>query len=86
MLECPLTICSPLISPLYVRLLQVTRQGVEDEGTKADDESEIIPVGRPLSIFGGCESEGTTFEEAVGRAYLISKTETAFHTAGLPIR
>ena len=51
------------------------RRRVDDEGTEADDESEIISVGGPLSIFGGCESEGVTFEEAVGRAGLISETK-----------
>ena len=58
---------------------------VEDEGMEADDESEIICVGGPLSIVGGCKSEGVTFEEAFGRAGLISETETALHTAGQPI-
>ena len=43
-----------------------------------------MSVGGPLSIVGG-ESEGVTFEEAVGRAGLISETETAFDTAGLPM-
>ena len=62
-----------------------TRRRVEDEGTEVDDESEIISVGGPLSIAGGCESEGVTFEEAVGRAGLISGTYTALDTAGLPI-
>ena len=61
------------------------RRRVEDEGTEADDESEIISVGGPVSVVGGCESEGVTFEEAVGRAGLISETKTAFDTAGLPI-
>ena len=61
------------------------RRRVDDEGTEADDESEIISVGGPLSIVGGCESEGVTFEEAVGRASLISETENALDTAGLPI-
>ena len=60
------------------------RRRVEDEGTEADDEWEIISVGGPLSIVGG-ESKGVTFEEAVGRAGLISESETALHTAGLPI-
>ena len=60
-----------------------TRRRVDDEGTEADDESEIICVGGPLSIF--CESEGVTFEEAVGRAGLISETDIALDTAGLPI-
>ena len=58
---------------------------VDDEGTEADDESEIISVGGPLSIIVGCRSEGVTFEEAVGRSGLISETETALDTAGLPI-
>ena len=57
---------------------------VEDEGTEADDESELISVGGPLSIVGG-KSEGVTFEEEVGRAGFTSETETALHTAGLPI-
>ena len=61
------------------------RRRVDDEGTEADDESEIISVGGPLSIVGGCESEGVTFEEAVGRAGLISETDNALDTAGLPI-
>ena len=61
------------------------RRRVDDEGTEADDESEIISVGGPLSIVGGCESEGVTFEEAVGRAGLVSETENALDTAGLPI-
>ena len=61
------------------------RRRVDDEGTEADDESEIISVGEPLSIVGGCESEGVTFKEAVGRAGLILETETALDTAGLPI-
>ena len=53
------------------------RRRVDDEGTEADDESEIISVGGPLSIVGGCESEGFTFEEAVGRAGLISEMDTS---------
>ena len=61
------------------------RRRVDDEGTEADDESEIISVGGPLSIVGGYESEGVTFEEAVGRAGLISETENTLDTAGLPI-
>ena len=61
------------------------RRRVDDEGTEADDESEIISVGGPLSIVGGCKSEGVTFEEAVGRAGLIPETDIALDTAGLPI-
>ena len=61
------------------------RRRVDDEGTEPDDESEIISVGGPLSIVGGCESDEVTFEEAVRRAGLISETETALDTAGLPI-
>ena len=62
---------------------EARRRG-EDEGTEAGDESEIISVGGPPSIVGGCESEGVTFEEAVGRGGLISETENALDTAGLP--
>ena len=61
------------------------RRRVDDEGTEADDQSEIISVGGPLSIVGGCESEGVTFGEAVRRAGLISETENALDTAGLLI-
>ena len=60
------------------------KRRADDEGTEADDESEIISVGEPLSIVGG-ESVGVTFEEAVGRAGLISETENTLDTAGLPI-
>ena len=51
------------------------RRRVDDEGTEDDDESEIVSVGGPLSIVGGCESEGVIFEEAVRRAGLVSETE-----------
>ena len=61
------------------------RRRVDDEGTEADDVSEIISVGGSLSIVGGCESEGVTFEEAVGRDGVISETVNALDTAGLPI-
>ena len=61
------------------------RRRVDDEGTEADDQSEIFSVGATLSNVGG-ESEGVTFEEAVGRPGPISETETALDTAGLPIR
>ena len=61
------------------------RRRLDDGGTEADDESEIISVGGPLSIVGECESEGVLFEKAVGRAGLISETETALDTAGLLI-
>ena len=47
------------------------RRRVEDEGTEADHESEIISVGGPLSIVGGCESEGVIFQVTVGRAGLF---------------
>ena len=60
------------------------RRRAEVEGTEADDESEIISVGGPVSFVGGFELEGVTFEEAVGRAGFISETETALDTAGLP--
>ena len=61
------------------------RRRAEDEGTEADEESEITSVGRRVSPVGGCESEGVTFEQALERAGLISETETALDTAGLPI-
>ena len=61
------------------------RRRVDNEGTEPDNESEIISVGGPLSIVGGYESEGVTFEEVVGRAGLVSETENALDTAGLPI-
>ena len=70
--------------PILENAVVDERRRVEDEGTEADDESEIISVGGPLSVVGG-ESEGVTFEEAVGRAGLISETETALDTAGLPM-
>ena len=76
------------LDPPIVREADVSsgeaRIRVDDEGTEADDESEIISVGGPLSIVSG-ESEGVTFEEAVGRAGLISETENALDTAGLSI-
>ena len=71
----------PLVHEAVVS--EEARRGVDDEGTEADDESEIISVGGPLSIV--CESEGVTLEEAVGRAGLISETDNALDTAGLPI-
>ena len=73
----------PIVREAVVSIGDAGRR-VDDEGTEADDESEIISVGGPLSIVGGCESEGVTFEEAVGRAGLISETDKALDTAGLP--
>ena len=64
---------------------EAARRRLEDERTEADDESEIISVGGPLSFVGGCKSDGVTFEGAVGRAGLNSEIETALDTAGLPI-
>ena len=75
----------PPIVPEAVVSSGDVRRRVDDEGTEADDESEIISVGGTLSIVGGCESEGVTFEEAVGRTGLISETENTLDTAGLPI-
>ena len=71
----------PLVHEAVVS--EETKRRVDDEGTEADDESEIISVGGPLSIV--CESEGVTFEEAVGRAGLIPETGNGLDTAGLPI-
>ena len=53
------------------------RRQVKGEGTEADDDSEIVSAGGPLPIVGGWESEGVTFEDAVGRVGLFSETETA---------
>ena len=58
---------------------------MEDEGTEADEKSETIFVGGPLSNVDGWESDFITFEEAVWRAGLISETETALDTPGLPV-
>ena len=74
----------PIVREAVVSSGDAKRQ-VDDEGTEADDESEIISVGGPLSIVDGCESEGVTFEEAVERAGLISETDNALDIAGLPI-
>ena len=43
------------------------RGRVEDEGTEADEESEIISIGGFPSIVGVCESEGVTFPEGSNR-------------------
>ena len=87
MLECPLAISPPPDRPIVREAVvsEEVRRRAEDKGTEVDDESEITSVGGPLAIVGGCESQGLTFEEAVGRAGLISETESALDTAGLPI-
>ena len=46
----------PIVREAVVSSGDVRRRG-DDEGTEADDESEIISVGGPLSIVGGCQSE-----------------------------
>ena len=61
------------------------RRQVDDEDTEAVDGSKIISVGGPLSIVGGCDSEGVNFDEAAGRTDLISETEIALDTTGLPV-
>ena len=61
------------------------KRRVEDEGTEVDDESESFCVGGPLQMLDGASQRASPFEEAVGRAGLISETETAFDTARLPI-
>ena len=61
------------------------RRLLKAEGTEVDHESEILSVGGPRSIVDWRESGGLTFEEAVGKAGLISETKTALDTAGLPI-
>ena len=89
MLLCPLLVSSPPSRyPIVHEAVGSSgdmRRRVDDEGTEADDVSEIISVGGPLSIVGGCESEGVTFEEEVGRAGLVSETENTLDTAGLQI-
>ena len=57
---------------------------MENDGTKDDDESEIFSVGGPLTVVGGCNPEAVIFEEETGRADLISETETALDSTGLP--
>ena len=62
---CPLLVSPPDLPIVHEAVVsEEARRGVDEEGTEADDESEIISVGGPLSIV--CESEGVTFEEAVG--------------------
>ena len=69
----------------------IVHEGVVNErasgrrGYEVDDESVITSAGGALSIAVGCQSEGVTFDGADGRAGLISETETALDTAGLPI-
>ena len=46
----------PIVREAVVSRADVRRR-LDDQGTEADDESEIISVGGPLSIVGGCESE-----------------------------
>ena len=58
---------------------------MQDEGTEVENDSEIIFVGGLLSNIGGCELEGVIFEDAIGRAGLISETDTALDTARLPV-
>ena len=60
------------------------RGRAEDEGTEADDETEIISNGGPLSIVGGCESQGVTLKKQC-EELVSSQRQTALDTAGLPI-
>ena len=73
----------PLVREVVVS--EEAERRVEDECTEADNESQIISVGGLLSVAGGCESESVIFEEAVGRAGLISETKTALDTAEIPL-
>ena len=43
------------------------RRRVDDEGTEADDESEIISVGGPVSLVGGCESQESPLRRQSGK-------------------
>ena len=66
----PLSDRFPPDPPIVREVVASEEEGrrVDDEGAEVDDESEIISVVGPLSIVGGFESEGVTFEDAVGRA------------------
>ena len=70
-----------LILPCW--LLVMRRK--EDEGSAANDESEVISVGGHLANVVGYEPEGSTFEEAFARTGLISVTETVLDTTSLPL-
>ena len=54
----------PIVHEVVVS--EEVRRRVEDEEREADDESEIISVGGPLSIVGGCESEGAALKKQLG--------------------
>ena len=62
-----------------------TIESFEDEGTDADDVSEIISVGGSLSTFVRCASEGVTVEEVIEGIGLISDTYTALDATGQPL-
>ena len=86
MFECPLWSVPPDLHIGFEAVVgEEARRQVDGEGTDAGDESEIISVGGLLSLVGGCDLEGIILEEAVGRAGLISETDTTLFTAGLQI-
>ena len=58
---------------------------VKEESTEAEDLSETVSVGGTLSNRLGCESVGVTFKDAIGRAGLISETDTVLDTTSLPL-
>ena len=73
-LECPYRSVPPDLPILHEAIVgEEARRRVADEGTE------------PLSVVGRCELESVTFEEAAGRAGLISETETPLDTAALLI-
>ena len=81
MLESPLLISPPDLPIEHEAVVgEDGRRQIKNEGTEADDDSEIICVGEPLSIVGGCESEEVTLEETFGGAALSSETDCLGHS------
>ena len=58
---------------------------VEEEGTEPDEESEIVSSDGHFPNVVGCQTEGVIFEEAIGRARLLSETDTVVDTAAQPV-
>ena len=71
-IEVPHTDQLPSDTPILQKAVsdEEKRRRGEDEGTEADDESDVTSVHEPFS-FIRCESEGVTFEEAIGRGGLF---------------
>ena len=84
MLHCLLFISSPDLSYFQEAVTdEEANRWLEDEGTEADDVSEIIFSGGSVSIFE-CELDGDTFDEVIGGVGLILETGIALDMAGLP--